>query len=92
MYILGISCFYHEAAAVLIKDGVIIAASAEERFSRKKHDSEFPQLAIDFCLKQAKISIKDVDYVTYYDVVIRFEYSINRKLERGLFIHFNAGI
>jgi len=49
MYILGISCFYHESAAALLKDGQVIAASAEERFSRKKHDSDFPIRAIDFC-------------------------------------------
>ncbi len=67
MYILGVSCFYHESAACLIKDGKIIAASAEERFSRKKHDSEFPKLAIEFCLKVAGIKIKDVDYVVFYE-------------------------
>ena len=67
MYILGISCFYHESAACLIREGVIIAASAEERFTRKKHDSEFPKLAIEFCLKQAGISISDVDYTVFYE-------------------------
>lgn len=67
MYILGISCFYHESAACLIKDGRVIAASAEERFSRKKHDSEFPHLAVEFCLKQAGISAKDLDHVVYYE-------------------------
>ncbi|MDP2632296.1 MAG: carbamoyltransferase [Candidatus Curtissbacteria bacterium] len=67
MYILGISCFYHESAACLIKDGVIVAASAEERFSRKKHDSEFPKLACEFCLKSAGIKIEDVDWVVFYE-------------------------
>ena len=67
MYILGISCFYHESAVCLIKDGKVVAASAEERFSRKKHDSEFPKLAINFCLKKAGIKIKDVDYVVFYE-------------------------
>jgi carbamoyltransferase len=67
MYILGISCFYHESAACLIKDGIVIAASAEERFSRKKHDSNFPELAINFCLNEANISISDVDYVVFYE-------------------------
>lgn len=67
MYILGISCFYHEAAAALIRDGKIVAASAEERFSRKKHDSEFPNLAVDFCLRQAGIKVSDLDYVVYYE-------------------------
>src|SRR3989304_436931 len=67
MYILGISCFYHESAACLIRDGVVVAASAEERFSRKKHDSEFPKLAVEFCLAQAGIKIGDVDYIVFYE-------------------------
>ncbi len=67
MYILGISCFYHESAATLIADGKVIAASAEERFTRKKHDSEFPKMAVDFCLKKAEINAKDLDYVVFYE-------------------------
>lgn len=67
MYILGISCFYHESAAALIKDGKIIAACAEERLSRKKHDSDFPSLAIEFCLKQAGIKTKDLEYAVFYE-------------------------
>ncbi len=67
MYILGISCFYHESAACLVKDGLVVAASAEERFSRKKHDSEFPKRAVHFCLKQAGISAKDLDYIVFYE-------------------------
>lgn len=67
MYILGISCFYHESAACLLKDGIVVAASAEERFSRRKHDSDFPSLAIDFCLKKAGIRIQDVSYVVFYE-------------------------
>lgn len=67
MYILGISCFYHEAAAALIRDGRVVAASAEERFSRKKHDNGLPKLAIAFCLKQAGIKLEDVDYIVYYE-------------------------
>src|SRR3989344_6114319 len=67
MYILGISCFYHEAAACLLKDGKIIAAGAEERFSRKKHDSEFPKLAIKFCLDRAGINASSLDYVVFYE-------------------------
>ena len=61
MYILGISCFYHESAVCLLKDGKVVAASAEERFSRIKHDSGFPKLAIEFCLKRAGIKTKDLD-------------------------------
>ena len=74
MYILGISCFYHDAAAVLIKDGELVAAAEEERFSRKKHDFDFPSLAIDFCLKTAGISSNDLDYVAYYEKpLVKFE-------------------
>src|SRR3712207_4876755 len=67
MYIVGISCFYHESAVCLIKDGKVIAASSEERFSRKKHDSDFPKLALAFCMKEAGITVKDIDYVVFYE-------------------------
>ncbi|MCR4324739.1 MAG: carbamoyltransferase [Candidatus Curtissbacteria bacterium] len=67
MYILGIACFYHESSACLIRDGKVVAASAEERFTRKKHDSDFPKEAIKFCLQKAGIKIKDVNYVVYYE-------------------------
>lgn len=67
MYILGISAFYHDSAACLLKGGEIIAAAQEERFTRKKHDYHFPRHAIRFCLEHAGISIKDVDYVAYYE-------------------------
>lgn len=67
MNILGISCFYHDAAAILIKDGVLIAAAEEERFTRKKHDSEFPNQAIEFCLRKGGISEKDIDYCIFYE-------------------------
>ncbi len=56
MYILGISCYYHDAAAGLLKDGVIVAAAQEERFTRKKHDDSFPANAIKFCLSHAGIT------------------------------------
>jgi len=67
MYILGISAFYHDSAACLIKDGEIIAAAQEERFSRKKHDSSFPHNAIKFCLKFAKIDAKLIESVVFYE-------------------------
>ena len=67
MNILGLSCFYHDAAAALLKDGVLIAAAEEERFSRTKHDFGFPQLAIDFCLRQAGLTAADLDYVVFYE-------------------------
>ncbi len=73
-YILGISAFYHDSAAALIRDGEIIAAVQEERFSRKKHDHGFPQLAIDYCMKEAGIATSDIDYVAFYDKpFIKFE-------------------
>jgi carbamoyltransferase len=74
MRILGISCFYHDAAAALLVDGQLIAAAEEERFSRKKHDSDFPRLAIEFCLRQAGIESKDLDYVVFYEKpFVKFE-------------------
>lgn len=74
MYILGLSFYYHDSAAALIKDGELVAAAMEERFSRKKHDNDFPQLAIDFCLKQAGITADDLDYVVFYEKpLLKFE-------------------
>ncbi|MBE0691190.1 MAG: hypothetical protein IH587_13815, partial [Anaerolineae bacterium] len=67
MYILGISCFYHDAAAALLKDGVLVAAAMEERFSRKKHDSSFPEQAIAFCLSEAGIQSSDIEHVVFYE-------------------------
>jgi carbamoyltransferase len=67
MNILGISAYYHDSAAALIRDGIIIAAAQEERFSRKKHDHRFPKNAIDFCLNEAGISVADIDIVAFYD-------------------------
>ena len=74
MYILGISCFYHDAAAALIEDGALVAAAMEERFSRKKHDNSFPKHAVDFCLRQAGITSADLDYVVFYEKpLVKFE-------------------
>ena len=67
IYILGISAFYHDSAAALIKDGKIIAAAQEERFTRKKHDAAFPQNAINYCLKEAGITIKEITYMGFYE-------------------------
>ncbi len=67
MYILGISAFYHDSAACIVKDGEIIAAAQEERFTRKKHDHNFPQKAIEYCLKEAGISASQLDLVAFYD-------------------------
>ena len=67
MYILGISAFYHDSAACLIKNGEIIAAAQEERFTRKKHDAGFPLRAIQYCLKEASISASQIDNVVFYE-------------------------
>ena len=67
MYILGISAFYHDSAACLIKDGKILAAAQEERFTRKKHDNSFPLYAIKYCLKEANISPSDLTNVVFYE-------------------------
>jgi carbamoyltransferase len=67
MIILGISCFYHDSAACLIRDGVVVAAAQEERFSRVKNTSEFPIQAINFCVQQAEITFDDIDAVAYFE-------------------------
>jgi carbamoyltransferase len=67
MIILGISCYYHDAAAALLIDGRLVAAAQEERFTRKKHDASFPENAIEYCLRDAGISREQVDYVAFYD-------------------------
>jgi len=67
MHILGISCFYHDSAACLIRDGRIRAAAQEERFTRKKHDPRFPKNAVAYCLKEGGIEAQDLDYVVFYD-------------------------
>jgi carbamoyltransferase len=67
MYILGISAYYHDSAAALLRDGEIIAAAQEERFTRKKHDAGFPKNAVEYCLKEAGIELGDVEIVAFYD-------------------------
>ena len=66
-FLLGISCFYHDSAAVLIRDGEIISAVQEERFSRKKHDSRFPENAIKYCLKSNNLDLRDIGNIVYYE-------------------------
>lgn len=74
MYILGISAYYHDSAASLIKDGKIVCAVEEERFSRIKHDNQFPIKAIQFCLSQEKITVADLGYIAYYEKpLLKFE-------------------
>jgi carbamoyltransferase len=82
MRILGISCFYHDAAAVLIQDGELVAAAEEERFSRKKHDADFPRLAIRYCLQTAGITAGDLDYVVFYEKpFVKFERILTTSLQ-----------
>lgn len=74
MYILGISAYYHDSAAALLKNGEVIAAAQEERFTRKRHDHDFPINATKYCLKEAGIDIDKVDYISFYDKpFIKFE-------------------
>ena len=74
MYILGISAFYHDSAACLLKDGQIVAAAQEERFTRKKHDASFPYQAAQYCLKEANISPSQIDNVVFYEKpFVKFE-------------------
>jgi carbamoyltransferase len=74
MYNLGISCYYHDSAAALLKNGHVIAAVEEERFSRKKFDDDFPKNAIEWCLDEAKINAAQIDSVAFYDKpVLKFE-------------------
>src|SRR3989338_2066555 len=79
-YILGLSCFYHDSSAALLKDGIVVAAAEEERFTRKKHDTSFPIKAVTYCLESQSITIKDVSYVGFYEKPFL-------KLERALFQH-----
>ena len=72
--ILGISAYYHDSAAALVEDGRLVAAAQEERFTRKKHDSGFPSKAVDYCLREAGITGKDLDLVGFYEKpLLKFE-------------------
>ncbi|MCO5170284.1 MAG: carbamoyltransferase [Planctomycetes bacterium] len=73
-YVLGISAFYHDSAACLVKDGELVAAAQEERFTRKKHDARFPRNAVDYCLREAGITVAHLDHVAFYDKpLLKFE-------------------
>ena len=89
MYTLGISCYYHDSAAAVLKDGKVIAAVEEERFSRIKFDDGFPKLAINWCLKEAGISAENIDSIAFYDKpVLKFERLLDNYIgvaPRGLF-------
>ncbi len=94
MNILGISCFYHDAAAALVVDGRLVAAAQEERFSRKKHDQDFPAKAIEYCLISAGIQAEDLDYVVFYDKpFVKFDRILQTYIAtwpRGLFSFLKA--
>jgi carbamoyltransferase len=82
LYILGISCFYHDASACLIKDGVVIAAAQEERFNRDKYSPVFPIQSINFCLQQAGITSLDLDHIAFYEkMYLKFERTILSHVE-----------
>jgi carbamoyltransferase len=86
--ILGISAYYHDSAACLVRDGRILAAAQEERFTRKKHDHRFPSSAVEFCLRRAGISASDLDHVAFYDKpLLKFERLLETYMDyapRGL--------
>lgn len=82
MYILGISCYYHDASATLVKDGIVVAAAEEERFTRKKHDTSFPINAIRFCLRSQKINIENIDHIGFYEKpMLKFERILYQHLD-----------
>ncbi len=86
MYVLGISAFYHDSAACIIRDGRIIAAAQEERFSRKKHDQSFPKAAIAYCFSVAEISAKDISIIAFYDKpFLKFERILESYLSSAPF-------
>ncbi|HLE21963.1 MAG TPA: carbamoyltransferase N-terminal domain-containing protein, partial [Vicinamibacteria bacterium] len=82
MYVLGISCFFHDAAAALVKDGLLVAAAEEERFTRKKHDYSFPENAIRFVLDSEGIRGQDLDYVAFFEKpFLKFERILMTSLQ-----------
>jgi len=94
MYILGISCYYHDSAAAVLKDGKVVAGVEEERFSREKNDDGFPKKAIDYCMKAAGISGSDLTCISFYDKpVLKFDRLLDNYISvapRGLFSFTNV--
>ncbi len=81
LYVLGISAYYHDSAAALLRDGDLVAAAQEERFTRKKFDAAFPARSVDYCLAQAGIAMGDIDYVVFYEQPIpKFERLLSTQL------------
>ena len=82
MYIIGVSCYYHDSSACIMQDGRLIAAAEEERFSRKKHDNGFPSSALAYCLEEAGIDINQVDYIAFYEKpIIKFERILHQHIQ-----------
>src|SRR3954471_6059301 len=82
VYILGISAYYHDSAACLVRDGEVVAAAQEERFTRRKHDHRYPARAVEFCLRRAGITAKELDYVAFYDKpLLKFERLLETYLD-----------
>jgi carbamoyltransferase len=80
--ILGISAYYHDSAACLVRDGEVVAAAQEERFTRKKHDHRYPASAVEFCMRHAGITPKELDYVAFYDKpLLKFERLLETYLD-----------
>ena len=92
MYILGLSFGYHDSSAALIKDGEIVFASQEERFSRIKHDNSFPSQSIFEALKFEKINIEDISYVIYYEEPLDKFNRIIKSILKNLLQNFKKGI
>ena len=94
MYSLGISCYYHDSAAAILKDGHVVAAVEEERFSRKKFDDGFPRMAIDWCIKEAGITPEQINSVAFYDKpILKFERLLDNYIAvapRGLYSFLNV--
>src|ERR1051326_1902744 len=84
MNILGISAFYHDSAACLVRDGEIIAAAQEERFSRKKHDAGFPAQSIRYCLREGGIQLSALDHIAFYEKpLLKFERLLETYIARS---------
>src|SRR5216683_3141012 len=82
MHILGVSAYYHDSAACLIRDGEIVAAAQEERFTRKKHDHQFPAAAVEFCLREGGIPVENLDFIAFYDKpLLKFERLLETYLD-----------
>ena len=82
MNILGISCFYHDSSAALLRNGKIVAAAQEERFTRKKHDTSFPINSVEYCLKSQNLTINDIDYIAFYEKpLLKFERLLYQHLQ-----------